>query len=574
MDFWSSIFGERKSETVAKVEELILDPLNEANQVIRRGNEKRALHLLERAPQDDLVAKCLLGMFYEFGVECDVDYLKAEQLYEQSKTAVDLSKCRLHDFRLNGRPCIKLNQKEAKKYKIKSLNWLKNLAQSWAPAQYAYAYCLQEGLGGGEKDLEKAKEYYGKAADGGLLLARTKLALLMWDDKKMADLLLSEAIMVDPRALVHLALLVMDEDNQEAVDYLRVAVKRKDVLGYYHLAVYYADELHDSHVAEQYFRLAASCGHVPSQLRMHEFLVKTDRQEEAIKFLDMAAEQGNPNAQYEMGNRLFEKEETTAIGFKWLLAAAEQDHVKAINIVGSAYAKGTAPGGANEDLAFQWFERGFNLNDAEATCHLGVCYLYGKGCCRSTMRGYELIESAFLEGKYSEAAIYLARCHLLGQSVGESREQALYWLQRAVNEYKSPRAQALFENKNLDESKDCTNVLALARLCLFSFFVTPAEVTKARDLYIEAALMENKTAIAELDDNFHELVACSDDVFCADVEIGGPSSMIEFAKSLHHQSENWEPTYALAQRVCMASLKDGIPGGPLLDRRSRLQIGY
>lgn len=91
--------------------------------------------------------------------------------------------------------------------------------------------------------------------------------------------------------------------------------------------------------------------------------LKEEKFSEGIKHLIIAAEQGNENAQYELGKYYIEagKEERYRVGVKWLERAAKQGRV-------------------------------------EAKFELGKCYKFGYGVIKDSIRGYKYIKEAALLG--------------------------------------------------------------------------------------------------------------------------------------------------------------------------------
>lgn len=91
--------------------------------------------------------------------------------------------------------------------------------------------------------------------------------------------------------------------------------------------------------------------------------LKEENFSEGIKHLIIAAEQGNENAQYELGKYYIDarKEERDRVGVKWLERAAKQGRI-------------------------------------EAKFELGKCYKFGYGVTKDSIRGYKYIKKAALLG--------------------------------------------------------------------------------------------------------------------------------------------------------------------------------
>ena len=66
------------------------------------------------------------------------------------------------------------------------------------------------------------------------------------------------------------------------------------------------------------------------------------------------------------------------LGFRWMLAAAKQEHVNAMVETGFAYS--TARGvEQNDESAFDWFMRAAEKGDQEAQHNVGYFYEFGRG---------------------------------------------------------------------------------------------------------------------------------------------------------------------------------------------------
>ena len=67
------------------------------------------------------------------------------------------------------------------------------------------------------------------------------------------------------------------------------------------------------------------------------------------------------------------------LSFRWYLAAAKQEHVKAMMMIGMAYFTGTGVE-QNDESSFEWFLKGAETGNSSAQWMVGSCYEIGKGC--------------------------------------------------------------------------------------------------------------------------------------------------------------------------------------------------
>ena len=117
---------------------------------------------------------------------------------------------------------------------------------------------------------------------------------------------------------------------------------------------------------------------------------------EAVKWYLKAAEQGNVDAQYNLGicyeyGEGVPQNHTEAV--KWYLKAAEQGCAEAQNNLGSCYYKGEGVE-QNFSEAFKWFTKAAEQNDADALYNLGLCYEFGNGIASNNLIAKELYEMA------------------------------------------------------------------------------------------------------------------------------------------------------------------------------------
>lgn len=85
----------------------------------------------------------------------------------------------------------------------------------------------------------------------------------------------------------------------------------------------------------------------------------------------------------------------------------------------------------DNELAVKLLIRAHDLGHVEATYSLGICYHYGYGVAADLAKAYSLyLESA--HNGYGKAMELVGRFHNRGIYVEQDREQAVYWLQKAM----------------------------------------------------------------------------------------------------------------------------------------------
>ena len=97
-----------------------------------------------------------------------------------------------------------------------------------------------------------------------------------------------------------------------------------------------------------------------------------------------AAEKGDANAQFKVGNHYSEKDDYINAAI-WWFASAKQGHAEAQNRLGECYYYGR---GVKHDYAeaLKWLEEAADQDDAAAQCNLGIYYYDGKGAKKNYSR--------------------------------------------------------------------------------------------------------------------------------------------------------------------------------------------
>ena len=90
-------------------------------------------------------------------------------------------------------------------------------------------------------------------------------------------------------------------------------------------------------------RKASDAGHAPAQVLLADILDQAEMNEEAVVYYRKAAEQGNADGEFGLGNMYASGEgvkRDPAEARKWLTRAAEKNHVRATAAVAQAYISG------------------------------------------------------------------------------------------------------------------------------------------------------------------------------------------------------------------------------------------
>lgn len=156
-----------------------------------------------------------------------------------------------------------------------------------------------------------------------------------------------------------------------------------------------------------------------------------------------AAEAGDTNAQFEVGNfyysRADKEREGGAQARHWLGKAAEAGHAVAQARLGVLYDRGW--GGERDDaLAVQWYTKAAAQGDHLAEYNLGLFYEAGRHVNKDVRRAADLFEKASNRPDYTRPQFHLGHIHELGLLGKVDLGAAADWYRRAA-ERGDPNAQ-------------------------------------------------------------------------------------------------------------------------------------
>lgn len=129
-----------------------------------------------------------------------------------------------------------------------------------------------------------------------------------------------------------------------------------------------------------------------------------------IERLRRAAEQGDVDAQYNLGNKYhigLGVDEDQAEAVKWYRKAAEQGNHFAQNSLGFSYLKGNGVA-KNATEAVKWFRKAAEQGYAKSQCQLGFCYARGEGVAKDMNESLMWFRKAAEQGDG-------AACYEIGQ---------------------------------------------------------------------------------------------------------------------------------------------------------------
>ena len=187
-----------------------------------------------------------------------------------------------------------------------------------------------------------------------------------------------------------------------------------------------------------YYIQAAQKGDVAGQANIAEFYMEgkgiEKNEEEALKWYRKAAEQGDADSEYAIGQYYECDRNDIKLAIEWYKKAAEQGHVDAQIKMKNCYGSGK---GLKKDLtqAFEWAEKAAEQGDAQAQCYLGRCYKDGLGVEADKNTAIEWYKKAAEQGD-AEAQCELGKCYDIFCAfnklyIKKNEEKALEWYKKA-----------------------------------------------------------------------------------------------------------------------------------------------
>lgn len=154
---------------------------------------------------------------------------------------------------------------------------------------------------------------------------------------------------------------------------------------------------------------------------------------EDITALTKLAEDGNAEAQVELGNKYFKGlgvEKNYNLAFDWCSRSAEQGYPRALNALGSMYKNGIGVD-KNEKVAFDFFRQAAEQNYAPAQNNLGMMYEYGYGIEQSDDEAFDWYRKA-AEQDHATAQFKLGLMYDLGRGVKQNDTEAIFWYEKSA----------------------------------------------------------------------------------------------------------------------------------------------
>lgn len=296
------------------------------------------------------------------------------------------------------------------------------------------------------------------------------------------DFDVAEKTLSIPRAYLYEHGFGVKKDLRVAIEYYKLSAEQGNAEAQNRLGELYYSGTEDDIVekdlvrAEYYFKAAALKNHAAAKnnlAHLYEFNKGSSHIQEAARYYTQAAEQGNIEAQYNIG-RLHERglgvEKDDKKAFEYFKQAADQGHKEAKEKVIYSLKNGI---GVEKDLAEA--ERYGRARIKQPSRHIGALYERGEGVPKDLKKAVHYYEIGAGFGDV-ESQILLADCYLHGKGLEKDVDKAIEYYTEAANQGSSAAAYQLgeiYETIDLKTSRE--------------WYLTSAEASNDTGLFLKLA---------------------------------------------------------------------------------------
>jgi len=183
-------------------------------------------------------------------------------------------------------------------------------------------------------------------------------------------------------------------------------------------------------------------------------------EEQAFVMFRRAAEHGDAEAQWEVGDRFVRGKGTTSdidSAREWFLKAADQGYPAAQNSLGNIFSHGLCRDGKDEEEALRWFSRAAWQYHAPGMKSMGDMFLHGRGVERDDFEAARWYRLAIEQGAdYAPALKALGDLYSSGRGVFKDSKKALqlYGLAAGLQRNEVKEAEAVADRDRVPQVGD------------------------------------------------------------------------------------------------------------------------
>jgi TPR repeat protein len=218
---------------------------------------------------------------------------------------------------------------------------------------------------------------------------------------------------------------------------------------------------------------------------------------QAVAWFRKAAEQGHSNAEFNLGVCYLDGQgvpQDYAQAVAWFRKAAEQGNAYAENNLGGCYHDGH---GVPQDYAQEvaWLRKAAEQGNAEAERNLGLCYRHGQGVPQDYAQAAAWFRKAAEHGN-AKAEFNLGVCYENGQGVPQDYAQAADWYRKAADHGNQDATSALAQLNRAEAAREAREAQAKAQALEKKLATSPYD---ERAIYGKASLplQTRRKAVAE-----------------------------------------------------------------------------
>ena len=130
-----------------------------------------------------------------------------------------------------------------------------------------------------------------------------------------------------------------------------------------------------------YYRKAAEAGYVPAQIRLAYLLDKSEENEEAVKWYQIAADTGDAEAEHGLAEMYAAGDgiaQNNSEALRLFTSSANKGFKPSVRIMAAAYEEGEMGVRADYEKAREWLEKGIQLGDQWSIKRLSQAYARGE----------------------------------------------------------------------------------------------------------------------------------------------------------------------------------------------------
>ena len=177
------------------------------------------------------------------------------------------------------------------------------------------------------------------------------------------------------------------------------------------------------------------------RLKKETEVLRKNVKERTVRVLQLLAEYGNPTTQFNLGIMCIYDYDGLPEDLKkpeeWFQKAANQGHVPAQYYLARTYEEGL--GGVTPDLekALEWYTKAAKPGYAPAQSRLATMYRKGKGVDQDLLKAFGLHHQAAAQG-YAESQFALGVMYAYGEVGNPDSQEAFQWYQKAAKQGYAP----------------------------------------------------------------------------------------------------------------------------------------